>query len=414
MNVYGLVILFALLFTYAVNLIADLLNLGALSRDLPGEFQGVYDAEKYRRSQEYSGTRLKFGIVFSSYELLKILLFWHFGGFNFLDEWVRGFGWMDIPAGLFYVGVLLAANELSNLPFEIYSTFVIEQHFGFNKTSPSTFFFDRLKTYALTALFGGLALAAVFYFLSWAGEASWLWVWGVGTLFLLLIQFIAPTWIMPLFNKFTPLGEGELKSAIMDYAKSVGFPLKGIFVIDGSRRSTKTNAFFTGFGENKRIALFDTLIAKHSITEMVAILAHEIGHYKMRHIYKSIFLTVAQLGLLSYLLGIFIHEPGLFAAFGMAHLSAYAGIIFFSMLYTPISFFIAILLQMYSRHNEFEADRYSVSTYNQPEALARALKTLSVSNLSNLTPHPLYAFLKYTHPPVMERLKAISDLQTVH
>ena len=225
----------------------------------------------------------------------------------------------------------------------------------------------------------------------------------------LLLQYIAPTWIMPLFNKFVPLEEGPLKSAIMEYADTVSFPLSGVYVLDGSKRSAKANAFFTGFGKRKRIALFDTLIAAHPVQELVAVLAHEIGHFKKKHIIINMALSLANLGALFFLLSLFMNNRALFDAFFMKDLSVYGSLIFFSLLYTPVEWLLSIVMQLLSRKHEYEADAYAVSTCAQGASLADALKTLSRNNLSNLTPHPLYVFLNYSHPPVLQRIRRIRD-----
>jgi len=406
-NAYAVVIGATLLGVYLLNTLATVLNTRGLSPELPAEFQGTYDAEKYRRSQEYTRVKARFEIVESAWGLAVLLIFWGTGGFAWLDGLVRSWGLGWLPTGMFFIGLLMAGNEILSLPFAVYSTFVIEERFGFNKTTPRTFVTDRLKGYAIGIVIGGALLAGVLWFLHWAGDRAWIYVWLTAAAFVLILQFVAPTWIMPLFNKFTPLGEGELKSAIFRYAQSVNFSLKDIFVMDGSRRSSKGNAFFTGFGRSKRIALFDTLVEKHTLPEMVAVLAHEIGHYKKGHILKSLVFTLAQLGVLAFLLSYFIGEPKLFAAFGLSEPSAYAGLVFFLLLYSPVSFLLSLALHAYSRRNEYEADRYAADTYGRPDALADALKKLSVSTLSNLTPHPLYVFLHYTHPPVLQRVAVL-------
>jgi STE24 endopeptidase len=238
---------------------------------------------------------------------------------------------------------------------------------------------------------------------------AWWYCWLGVTLYMLVVQFIAPTWIMPLFNKFTPLEEGELKSAILSYASAIDFPLENVYMMDGSRRSTKSNAFFTGFGKHKRIVLFDTLIRQHSVKELVAVLAHEMGHYKKKHIRQGIILGILQTGLMLFLLSRFISYPGLFDAFYMQHISVYAGLIFFAMLYAPIDFFVGLFLQVLSRRNETNADRFAAETTGDPGSMVDALKKLSVHNLSNLTPHPFYVFLNYSHPPVLKRIQALSS-----
>ena len=407
MNIYGIIILTTLLFSYLLNLITNLLNLKYLKPDLPEEFEGVYDAETYRKSQEYTRVSTRFGFITSTFGILLILIFWFAGGFNYLDIIVSSWELHPILTGLVYIGILIFARSILSLPFGVYDTFVIEEKFGFNKTTVITFITDMLKGLLLSVILGGPLLAGLLFFFDYAGAQAWIYCWAATTIFSLIIQFIAPTWIMPLFNKFTPLEDGELKTEITKYADSVRFQLKGLFVIDGSRRSSKSNAFFTGFGKNKRIALFDTLIEKHTTPELVAVLAHEIGHYKKKHILKSMVISILHMGLVFYLLSLFLGNKGLFAAFYMENMSVYAGLIFFGMLYAPIEMILSIFMQVFSRKNEYEADKYASDTTGKSADLIDALKKLSVNNLSNLTPHPLYVFLNYSHPPVLQRIRAL-------
>lgn len=409
MNIYAIIILATLVLSYLLSLITDILNLKALRKQLPDEFKGVYDAEEYKRSQEYTKVKTQFGFLTSSFGLAVTLIFWFAGGFNYLDQIVRGWNLHPIWTGLVYIGILIFARTILSLPFSIYETFVIEERFGFNKTTPATFVLDLLKGFMLSIVLGAPLLAGVLAFFQYTGEWAWLYCWLATTAFTLVVQFIAPTWIMPLFNKFTPLEEGELREAIFSYARSVDFPLKNVFVMDGSKRSTKSNAFFTGFGKNKRIALFDTLIEKHTVPELVAVLAHEIGHYKKKHIIKGTVISILHTGVIFYLLSIFISHEGLFEAFYMEQVSIYAGLIFFGMLYSPIELILSIFMQIFSRKNEYEADRFAAETTKTPNAMIDALKKLSVHNLSNLTPHPLYVFLNYSHPPILKRIRAIRD-----
>jgi STE24 endopeptidase len=411
MNFYGLIILAALLLDYALNLVADLLNLKAIRRELPEEFQGVYDPEAYRKSQDYLRVKTRFGILTSTIGLIVLLAFWFFGGFNLLDQLVRSLGFGSILTGLAYIGLLILLRSLLSLPFRIYDIFVIEERFGFNKMTPTTFIADLVKGTLLGLLLGGPLLAGILFFFQFAGEPAWLYAWMVFTLFAFFVQFIAPTWIMPIFNKFTPLEAGELKERILSYARSVDFPVEQIYVIDGSRRSTKANAFFSGFGRHKRIALFDTLIAKQTIPELVAILAHEIGHYKKKHILLGMAVSIAHAGLMFFLLSIFLYRPGLYEAFYMEQPSIYAGLVFFSLLFTPVESILSIFLQALSRRNEYEADRFAADTFEQPEAMVSALKKLAVDHLSNLTPHPLHMILNDSHPPILQRIRAIRVTQ---
>ncbi len=407
MNIYGLIILIALVANFVLALIADWLNLRALDPQLPSEFAGIYDTEKYARSQEYTRVGTRFGFVTGTFDLALLLIFWQVGGFNYLDQLVRGWGLGLLATGLVFTGLLLLAKTLISLPFSIYSTFVIEERFGFNRTSPATFIADLGKGIILTILLGGPLLAAVLWFFATAGNLAWLWCWGAVTIFTLTVQFIAPAWIMPLFNKFSPLEEGDLRQAIFNFADSVGFSLKNVFVMDGSKRSNKSNAFFTGFGRNKRIALFDTLINKHSVAELVGVLAHEIGHYQKKHIFQGMVISILHTGLMLYLLSIFVSHPGLFSAFYMDHSSVYAGMIFFGLLFTPLELVLSVLMNILSRHNEFEADAFAAEHTRAPEQMINALKKLSVDNLANLTPHPFYVLLHYSHPPLLQRINAL-------
>ncbi len=407
MNIIALIILLTIIFDFILNGIADYLNLKNLRNDLPEAFQGVYDPDRYRKSQQYLKVNTRFGWVTGTFNVILILIFWFGKGFPLLDEWVRSFNYAPVITGLIYMGILIAIKALLSLPFSIYATFVIEERFGFNQTTWPVFLMDMLKGVSLAILLGTPILAGVLAFFEYAGPNAWWYCWIAVTLYMLGVQFIAPTWIMPLFNKFTPLEDGELKSAILSYAGSINFPIENVYIMDGSRRSRKSNAFFTGFGRHRRIVLFDTLIKQHTVGELLAVLAHEMGHYKKRHILQGMVLGISQMGIMLFLLSIFISYQGLFDAFYMPHKSVYAGLIFFGMLYSPLGFFIGIFMQMLSRRNETKADRFSVATTQDPDSMVAALKKLSMHNLSNLLPHPLYVFLHYSHPPVLERIREI-------
>ncbi|MCP4136681.1 MAG: M48 family metallopeptidase, partial [bacterium] len=400
MNIIAIIILAALLVDFLLNLTSDSLNLKALRNELPEEFEGLYDQERYSKSQDYLKVNTRFGWVGSSFDLMLILIFWFAKGFPLLDQWIRSWGYGSIVTGLIYMGILVIIKGILSLPFSIYATFVIEERFGFNKTTWKTFLLDLIKGLILSTIIGGALMAGILFIFENLGDFAWLYCWIAVTLFMFAIQYIVPTWIMPLFNKFDPLEEGELKEAIVSYAQSIDFSLDNIFVMDGSKRSSKSNAFFTGFGKNKRIVLFDTLIEKHTIAELVSVLAHEMGHYKKKHILKSIIISILQMGVIFFLMSLFISYQGLFDAFYMEQKSIYAGLIFFGMLYAPIDFFTGLLMQLYSRKNEYEADRFAVETTKEADPMADALKKLSVDNLSNLQPHPLFVFLNYSHPPV--------------
>ena len=407
MNIFGIIIFGTLLGTFFIKLVANILNLKAAGEVLPDEFRDVYDREAYEKSQNYLHHSTVFSLVTATFDLVVLLVFWFAGGFNYLDLVVRALGFSPLLTGIVYIGILLFLQGLVSLPFSIYHTFVLEEKYGFNKTSPLTFISDKLKGIFLGLVLGTPVLAGLLWFFENTGSLAWVWAWLAVALFGFVLQYAAPTLIMPLFNKFTPLEDGELKSAIMDYARSVAFPLSGIFVIDGSKRSAKANAFFTGFGKQKRIALFDTLIENHTVRELVAVLAHEIGHYKKKHIIIAMCLSFINMGIVFFLLSVFLNNRLLFDAFYMDDLSVYASLLFFSLLYSPVEFILSVLLQFLSRRHEFQADRYAVQTYSGGASLVEALKKLSRKNLSNLTPHPFFVFLNYSHPPVLQRIERI-------
>lgn len=407
MNTFTIIILAAILIDFTLGIISNKLNLKSLSKELPDEFEDIYDEETYAKSQEYTRVNTKFGFITGTFDLLLLLAFWFAGGFNWLDQWARSFEFGVIGTGLIFIGALVIGKVIISLPFSIYSTFVIEERFGFNKTDAKTFVADRLKGLALSVLIGGPLLAGIIAFFEYGGAWAWVYAWLAVTAFSLIMQYVAPTWIMPLFNKFEPLEDGELRQAIEEYADKVDFPLQGIYVMDGSKRSSKSNAFFTGFGKNKRIALFDTLIENHTTEELVAVLAHEIGHYKKNHIVKNMTISILHTGIMFVLLSIFLQVPALFDAFFMEEMSVYAGLLFFGLLYSPVETVLSIFMQMMSRRHEYEADHFAASTIEKSEAMVDVLKKLSKDNLSNLTPHPFYVFLNYSHPPALKRIKAI-------
>jgi STE24 endopeptidase len=407
MNPFFLVIFIALLIEYAIGVIANLFNLKSLSTKPPPALEGVYQSEEYRKSQEYLRANTRFDFVTSTFSLVVLLSFWFTGGFNYLDQAVRSWGFVPILSGLLYIGILVLGYSLIKLPFSIYRTFVIEERFGFNRTNPRTFALDRIKGLALAALIGAPLLSGILALFEYAGYHAWIYCWIAVTLFSLILQYVAPTWIMPLFNKFTSLEPGELREAILKYARSVDFPVKNVFVTDGSKRSSKSNAFFTGFGRNKRIALYDTLINKHTVPELIAVLAHEIGHHKKKHILQGTIISILHAAVLFFVLSILLGNPGLYDAFYMEQQSIYSGILFFGLLYTPLEMVLSIMMHALSRRNEYEADRFAAETTQHPQHLVEALKKLHAGNLSNLMPHPFYVSLNYSHPPLLQRIRAI-------
>ena len=409
LNGYFFFVLLAVVGIYLLDLSARILNLSALRPDLPDEFSDVYDAEEYARSQEYTREGTRFAIVEDSFDVIVFVAFWWLGGFAWVDELVRGFAEDSILRGLLFIGVLSAAAQILALPFEIYSTFVIEEKFGFNKTTWRTFVADLAKALLLSLLLGAPLLALVLFLFEFFGGLAWLYGWIAVTGFSLLLTYLAPQLILPLFNKFTQLGDGELKDSIRAMADKCDFPLKEVYEIDGSRRSTKANAFFTGLGRNKKIALFDTLIENHSVRELVAVLAHEIGHYKKKHITQALVLQVLRTGVLFYMLGLFLNNRGLFDAFAVTETSVYGSLIFFALLFQPLSKLLGVGMMIFSRKNEYEADAYAAELTGNPEDLISGLKRLSKDNLANLTPHPFFVFMNYSHPPTLKRITTLAS-----
>jgi len=410
-NPFTIAILAALLGAFALDLIARWLDVRTLGGELPREFRGLYDAAAYARSQEYARARARFHVLESTSGLIALLVFWFAGGFRVVDELVRGLGLSAVPTGLLFIGILALGSTLIGLPFRAWSTFAVEQQFGFNRTTLRTFMLDLAKGAALAIAIGGPLLALVLLFFERAGASAWLWCWIAATVFTLLAQIVYPTWILPWFNRFEPLADGDLRSAILRYGERVGFPLAGVYVIDGSRRSTRANAFFAGIGRRRRIALFDTLIEKHPVPELVAVLAHEVGHYKRRHIPTMMALAVLHNGLLFYLMSIALTEPGLQQAFFVEQPSVAAALVFFSLLYTPVELVLSVLINALSRRHEYEADRFAAETLGDGAPLARALERLAVENLSNLTPHPMVVVLEASHPPVVQRIRALEAMR---
>lgn len=418
MNEFLIIILVLLVADYVLEVVVERLNLAAMRPDIPEDFRDLYDAEKYAKSQKYLRESTRFELLESSLMLPLTIGFLLLGGFAWADRIARQPGWGMIATGLLFAGSLGLLSTLVSLPFRIYDTFVLEARYGFNKTTVGTFIADLLKGLLLGGIIGGLVLAGILWFFASAGTWAWFYAWAALAVFQLVMLFLAPVVILPLFNKFTPLEDGELRTAIQQYADGQKVSLSGIFKIDGSRRSTKANAYFTGFGRTKRIALFDTLIARHPVPELVAVLAHEVGHYRLGHIRRMLVASLAGSLLMFWILGQFIAVPKLYAAFGVAfepvggHPPIYAGLIFFGFLYAPISMAISLLSNLLSRKHEFEADAFAAKTTGRPQDLVEALRKLTVDNLGNLTPHPLKVFLEYSHPPVLERIAALRSGET--
>lgn len=411
MNTLALIIVVSLFLLWNLELIATLLNLKTFPSTPPPELEGLMDQEKLDQARSYLTTNSRFDIIRASFSLAVLLAFWSLGGFHFVDDISRSLTENGILAGLIFLSALFLAQNLISTPFDWYETFVIEEKFGFNKSSPGTFVADRFKGLALSAVLG-LPLAAGILWIFNEVPNAWLWAWAFVTAFQLILTYLAPSLILPLFNKFTPMPDGELKEKIHALGVKCSFPLEGVFVIDGSKRSTKANAYFTGFGKHKKIALFDTLTEKSTTPELLAILAHEIGHFRLGHIRQRLVVGILQMALIFFLIGLATDPTGAFArqlhdAFGVAQISPQAGLVFFTILLEPASKLLSVLANAWSRKHEFEADAYAGESTGSPESLATALKKLSSDHLSHPSPHKLRVVLDYSHPPLLQRLKAL-------
>ena len=392
---------------YALSTISSTLNMNSITEKIPDGFQEYYDEKKYSSSQAYLRDKTRFGLFSGTFSLCITLIVIHTGVFGILDDFVRMNSTHSITGGLMFFGILFIVNDIINIPFAIYGTFVIEEKYGFNKTTWKTFLSDKIKGYGLTIVLGSMVIVPILYFFDAYGTNGWWIAWLLITGFIIAIQPLFVHVIAPMFNKFEPLEEGELRSSIEEFASKVAFPIGRIDVMDGSRRSAHSNAYFSGFGKSRRIALFDTLLEKHSTDEIVSVVAHEVGHYKKKHVISGTILGILETGLMLFIFNFFMRDQALFDVFGVGEVSVYCGLIFFGMLYSPVSLVTSICTTALSRKNEFEADAYALETTEKPEPLVSMLKGLAASNLSHLTPHPMMVFLSYSHPPVSERIAAV-------
>ncbi len=391
---------------YLIDIILDSLNASHYDNEVPEVLADVYDNEKYQQSLEYKKTNFKFSLVSSTLSVVLTLAFFFLDGFQFVDNLARSYTSNSTLIALLSFGIIMFASELVSLPLAYYKTFVIEEQFGFNKSTLTTFILDKLKGWFMLAAIGGGLLALIIWLYEASGSYFWLFTWGVITLFSVFINLFYTKLIVPLFNKQTPLEEGPLKEAIEAYALKVRFSLPQISVIDGSKRSTKANAYFSGFGSQKRITLYDTLIHDLTIDEIVAVLAHEVGHYKKKHVYFNLIASILITGITLYILSLCINAPLLSEALNVSSPSFHIGLITFGILYTPISAITGFLMGLLSRRFEYQADRFAKETFNG-DALIEALKKLSKNSLTNLTPHPWYVAIQYSHPTLLQRLQSI-------
>jgi len=392
--------------------ILSLLNRKRMSPVLPDELKDIYPPEKYAQQQEYQRVNSRFGLVAGGFSFLLMFIVLLFGLLGWFDTYLRGYTSHFLSLPLVFFAVLMIANELISFPFDWYATFTIEERFGFNKSTRKLFLVDWLKGIVLNIVLGGIILSAIVFIYHYTLDEFWIYAWIVVSGFSLVMTFFYSEWIVPLFNKQTPLEEGELRDAIESLAKKAGFRLSTIFVMDGSKRSTKANAYFTGFGKKKRIVLFDTLMNDLSTEEIVAVLAHEIGHYKKKHVLYSLLLSILTTGITFYIVSLFLGNIRLAEALGGTLASFHLGIIGFAFLFTPISEVLGLAINHISRKNEYEADGFAVQ-FGLGDALISALKKISVQSLSNLNPHPLVVFWYYSHPTLLQRIKGIKKFTSL-
>ena len=386
------------------------LNTTTRSNKLPEALKGFYDEETYSKQQDYESVNYRFGLISDGFSFLVILLMLFLGGFAWVNSFVTAITDSGILQAILFFGILVFASDLLSIPLDVYHTFVIEERFGFNKTTPATYVFDKLKGWLLGAVIGGGILSLIIFIYEKSGSWFWVLAWISISIFTLFISYFYTTLLVPVFNKLTPLPAGELRDSIEKVATLAGFSLKDISIMDGSKRSSRGNAYFSGFGRKKSIVLYDTLVNEHSVDELTAVLAHEIGHYKKKHVLKGLVTGVMQTGVLLFVLSLLLKSSLPSLALGASVASFHISVIAFGILYSPVSTILGILFNSVSRKHEYEADRFAVR-FSKPGALQEALKRLSVKNLSNLTPHPWYVFIHYSHPTLLQRLAAINTAE---
>ncbi len=400
------IIIAIIVFDFVSERILQYLNISWRSKAIPEELKGIYDDKKYAKQQAYSKENSRFSSFTSSFSFVVILIFLFFQGFALLNNYLSQSIDSELLLGLAFFGILFIANDIISLPFSIYDTFVIEQKYGFNKMKPKTFVFDKLKGYLLTAVIGGVLYAVIYKVYVYTEEYFWIYCWGILSLFMVFFSMFYSNIIVPLFNKQKTLSNKELKTSITEFSKKVGFKIDNIYEIDGSKRSSRANAYFTGFGPKKRIVLYDTLLNELSENEIVAVLAHEIGHYKKKHTLVGLIISLIQMGIMLFILSILITNPLLSQALGVAEPTFHIALIAFTLLYSPISTITGLFMNVLSRNNEYEADNF-VKENTYEDALINALKKLSKNNLSNLTPHPWFVWANYSHPTILQRIKML-------
>jgi STE24 endopeptidase len=395
-------------FNYLFSTVLDFVNAKNWRTEIPPIMKDYYNKEKYVKAKNYSKEKGRVSLISSTISSSITILFLASGGYGWLNNTISNY--YEIPflkSGFFFLALFILSDVIS-IPFSCFNTFVIEEKYGFNKMTVKTFVMDKIKGYLLTIIVGGLLLFGAIYLVSILEKGFWIWLWISLSLLMVFVNMFYADLIVPIFNKLTPLETGSLRDNIESYTKKIGYSLKNIYIIDGSKRSSKANAFFSGLGPRKTIALYDTLVDNHTEEELVAVLAHEVGHYKKKHVLTSLFLSIFQLGLMCFLLEICLKVGEISQALGGKDIEFHLGLIAFGILYSPLGTILSILMNLNSRRNEFEADAFAKETYDGV-ALATALKNLSVDSLSNLYPHPFYIFIHYSHPPLLKRLKALNE-----
>ena len=396
------IIITILILSFIIDKILDTLNSSHYNDSIPIELKDVYNHKEYQKSQAYKKVNARFGSITSLVSLVATLAFFLLDGFAFVDKWARTYSDNNIIIALIFFGGIMLASDILSTPFSYFHTFVIEEKFEFNKTTLKIFFMDKAKGWLISSLLGGLILSVIIWFYESIGSNFWLYAWGMVAAFTFFMNMFYARLIVPLFNKQTPLCDGSLKTKIQDYAQKVGFKLDKIVVIDGSKRSTKANAYFSGFGSEKRVTLFDTLIKDLEEEEIVAVLAHEVGHYKRKHILFNLIISILIMGFTFWLLSLFIGNPILSEALNVASPSFHIGLIAFGILYSPISELTGLIMNFISRIFEYQADNYAKETFDAAPLIS-GLKKLNKNSLSNLTPHPAYVFVYYSHPTLLQR-----------
>ena len=405
-----ILLLLIISFQFIIDLVSGLLNYSSFDKPLPNNVENIFSENEYSKSQKYKKVNFKFNLVSSVYSFSILFTVLYFGLLGSLDSYIRNVTFEnEISLSLIFFASVFIISDTLKIPFQLYRVFVIEEQFGFNNTTLKTFIFDKLKSYFISLLLIVILATPLLLFIIFFPSSFWIYFWILISIFLIFVNMFYTTLIVPIFNKLEVLGDGDLKKKLDNFSAKVKFPITNIFVINGSKRSKKANAFFSGFGRNKKVVLYDTLIKNHTADELVAVLAHEIGHYKLNHVKTNMVISIITTGFMLFILSNFIFNSDISYALGgnvsFRHLEIFA----FFIIYSPISSIISVLMNIKSRKNEYEAAEYAVKNFKKGP-MEDALRKLSKDNLTNMTPHPVYEFLNYSHPSISKRLKAIDSI----